>query len=442
MNQHIVALESGRRANGADSHPSTNHGPALSVVVSRTEPRAPTPVARVARDSTDHADLEHQLLERHRMAALSTLSAGVAHQINNPLTYLLVNMELLLRKMRAAQASDEPMAELESGMGGLAELVHSVQDAIEGANRIKQVVSDLQTFAEGHVERRGMVDVCGILESASQLALHEISRRARLSKTFGRVPFVAASEARLGQVFLQLLLNAAEAIPEGQDDRNEVRVATYTDEHGNAVVEVSDTGVGVAPENVARLFDPFFTTKDESGRGLGLSISQGIVKSLGGQISVTSVPGQGTTFRVVLRPAARGRGDGPKSSREAREPVRRHVLIIDDERLVGESIARALSDENDVEVVTDAEEAVRVLSSGARYDVVLCDLMMPVFTGMDLYAQIVRRAPQLAARFVFMTGGTFSPRARAFVESLVTPCLQKPLDMSSLRAIVARSNGS
>ena len=312
MNQPIVALESGRRAN-ADSRHATNQGAALSIVVSRTEQPSPPLIACEVRD---HGDLQNPLLERLQMVELSTLAAGVAHQINNPLTYLLVNMEQLLRKMRAAQASDEPMAELESGSGGMAELVHSLQDAIEGANRIKRVVSDLQTFAGGNVERLGVVELCGVLESATQLALHEIGHRARLSKIFGRVPFVAGTEARLGQLFLHLLLNAADAIHEGQCDRNEVRVAAYTDEDGNAVVEVSDTGVGVPPESLTRLFDPFFTTKNEGGRGLGLALAYGIVKSLGGQIRVTSVPSQGTTFRVVLRPAARV--DGPRNSHEAR----------------------------------------------------------------------------------------------------------------------------
>ena len=155
MNQPIVALESGRRAN-ADSRHATNQGAALSIVVSRTEQPSPPLIACEVRD---HGDLQNPLLERLQMVELSTLAAGVAHQINNPLTYLLVNMEQLLRKMRAAQASDEPMAELESGSGGMAELVHSLQDAIEGANRIKRVVSDLQTFAGGNVELKPRAEI-------------------------------------------------------------------------------------------------------------------------------------------------------------------------------------------------------------------------------------------------------------------------------------------
>jgi CheY-like chemotaxis protein len=284
-----------------------------------------------------------------------------------------------------------------------------------------------------------MVDVRGILESATQMAWHEIRHRAKLVKSFADVPPVEANEARLGQVFLNLLVNAAQAIPEGQADKHEIRVSTRTDEHGTVVVEVTDTGMGIAPENMTRIFDPFFTTKGESGTGLGLSISHGAIRALGGDIKVTSVPGRGTTFQVLLPPAKTWRGSVPVSSHEVRPLPRRKVLVVDDERLVGEAIARALSEENDVEVVTEAQQALARIARGDVYDVILCDLMMPVMTGMDLYAEIVRVAPKLAGRLVFMTGGAFTSRARAFLESVVNPCLEKPLDTSKLRSIIARA---
>ncbi len=397
-------------------------------------------VVIVARDVTERAEFQHQLLQRDRMAALGTLSAGVAHEINNPLTYLLVNLEHVLRRLRAASASDDPVAELAAvGSGGLAALAQALQQAVEGANRVRQIVRDLLTFSQGNVEQRGPVDVRGIVESATQMAWHEIRHRARLVKSLAEVPPVDANEARLGQVFLNLLVNAAQAIPEGQADKHEVRVVTRADEHGNVLIEVSDTGMGIPPENMAKIFDPFFTTKGEAGTGLGLSISHGAIRSLGGDIKVISVPGQGTTFRVTLPPAKTWRGAAPSSSHEVRALTRQRVLVIDDERLVGEAIARALSEENDVEVVTEARQALARITKGERYDVVLCDLMMPVMTGMDLYAEIVRLAPKLVGRLVFMTGGAFTPRARAFLESVVNPCLEKPLDTGKLRSIMARA---
>ena len=396
-----------------------------------------------AHDVTERAEFQHQLLQRDRMAALGTLSAGVAHEINNPLTYLLVNLEHVLRRLRAASASDDPIAELTNGGGGgLAGLAQSLHYAVEGANRVRQIVRDLLTFSQGNVETRGIVDVRGILESATQMAWHEIRHRARLTKSLAEVPPVEANEARLGQVFLNLLVNAAQAVPEGQADRHDIRVTTRTDEQGHAVVEISDTGTGIAPENLPRVFDPFFTTKGNDGTGLGLAISHGTIKGLGGDITVSSVPGQGTTFRVVLRAAKRWRSGAATGPHEVRPLIRRRVLIIDDERLVGEAVARSLSEDNDVEVVTEAQQALSRLAAGGRFDVILCDLMMPVMTGMDLYAEVMKREPKLAGRFVFMTGGAFTSRARAFLGSVVNPCLEKPLDMGRLRSLVARAGTS
>jgi PAS domain S-box-containing protein len=405
----------------------------------------------VARDVTERAEFQQHLLERDRMSALGTLSAGVAHEINNPLTYLLVNLEHVLRRLRAVSASDDPIAELTApepaapdprglprSHGSLASLVQSLQHAVEGANRVRQIVRDLLTFSQGHVEHRGTVDVRGLLESAVQIAWHEIRHRARLVKALADVPPVDANEARLGQVFLNLLLNAAQAIPEGHADKNEIRVATRTDDRGNAVVEVSDTGMGIAPRDLPRIFDPFFTTKD-SGTGLGLAISHGTVKGLGGDIQVSSVLGEGSSFRVTLPPAKPWRASIPTSAHDVRGLPRRRVLVIDDEPLVGEAVARALSDDGDVQVETEAQQALARIGAGERFDLVLCDLMMPVMTGMDLYAEVVRTAPMLAGRFVFMTGGAFTPRARAFLASVVNPCLEKPLDMGKLRSLVARA---
>jgi len=396
----------------------------------------------VARDVTERAAFEYQLLQRDRMAALGTLSAGVAHEINNPLTYLLVNLDHVLRRLRAASASDDPIAALahDSGNGALAALVQSLQHAVDGANRVRQIVRDLLTFSQGNVEQRGMTDVRGIVESAVQMAWHEIRHRARLTKRLGEVPPVDANEGRLGQVFLNLLVNAAQAIPEGDADRQEIRVSTRTDEQGNAVVEVSDTGSGISPDDMPCIFDPFFTTKGEHGTGLGLAISHGTVRGLGGDIQVSSTLGKGATFRVVLPPAKSWRGSAaPSSAQHAARLERARLLIVDDERLVGEAIARSLSEDNEVEVVTDAKQALERISAGERYDVILCDLLMPVMTGMDLYAEVVRAAPKLAGRIVFMTGGAFTSRARAFLASVANQCLEKPLDMSKLRSFLARA---
>jgi PAS domain S-box-containing protein len=433
--QQPLALRWRRRAGGVRS---------TEAVATRVDFEDGEAVLIVARDVTERAEFQHKLLQRDRMAALGTLSAGVAHEINNPLTYLLVNLEHVLRRLRAVSASDDPIAELVSAdvgeSGSQPELVQSLQQAVDGANRVRQIVRDLLTFAQGSIEPRSAMDVRGIVESATQMAWHEVRHRARLTKNLAEVPTVDGNEARLGQVFLNLLVNAAQAIPEGRADENTIHVATRIDERGNAVVEVTDTGVGISPEDMPRIFDPFFTTKGEGGTGLGLAISHGTVKDLGGEIQARSEPGRGSTFRVVLPPSKTWRGPAaPSAGPDARSLERTRVLIIDDERLVGEALARSLADDNTVDVVTEAQEALARIAQGEVYDVILCDLMMPVMTGMDLYAEIVRAAPKLAGRIVFMTGGAFTARARGFLESVVNACLEKPIDIAKLRSLIARA---
>ena len=232
-------------------------------------------VVVVARDVTERVEFQHQLLQRERMAALGTLSAGVAHEINNPLTYLLVNLEHVLRRLRAASASDDPIEELAAvGSGGLAALAPVAAAGRRGREpRAADRARPPDVLAGQRRAARAWPTCAASSRARRRWPGTRFRHRARLVKSLAEVPPVDANEARLGQVFLNLLVNAAQAIPEGQADKHEIRVGTRTDEHGNVVVEVSDTGMGIPPENITRIFDPFFTTKGETGTGLGLSIS-------------------------------------------------------------------------------------------------------------------------------------------------------------------------
>jgi len=404
-------------------------------------------VASVARDITARREVQAHLVQTDRLVALGTLAAGVAHEINNPLTYVMRNLELVSGLMRG-RAEEHRRGRVVSGAAVaemLDELGAIMKVALDGADRVAHTVRDLTTFARGDSERRSLLDVRAVLDPVLRLVANEIRQRARVTRDLGDVPLVEANKAQLGQVFVNLLLNAAQAIPEGDAEAHEIGVATFTDAAGRAAVEVRDTGSGIPEDLVGRIFEPFFTTKPmDLGSGLGLSICHGIVTALGGEITVRSAPGAGSVFRVAIPAASVGRHRS-----EPRSPVpppwtpgarRVRVLIVDDEPLIGRSLERAMS-EHDVRAVVRAREALDAVLAGEHFDVILCDLLMPGMTGMDLHEALSSAAPDHARRMVFMTGGAFTARAASFLERVSNPRMEKPLDMPRLLAIVDETAG-
>lgn len=248
-------------------------------------------------DTTQQARLKAQLQQAERLASIGLLAAGVAHEINNPLGYMLLNVQRLRRglaEITAVPAEGRP--EL------LADLERSALLTLEGLQRVQEIVRDLRHFARSdYDEPRVAVDIHRVLGTTLEIVAAEIDRRARLVRDFGPVPAVRATEGRLGQVFLNLVLNAAQAIPEGDPTAHEIRVVTRTDARGHAMIEIHDTGEGIPDHVVRHIFDPFFTTKLPGiGSGLGLAICHGITTSFGGFISVESREGRGSVFCVVL----------------------------------------------------------------------------------------------------------------------------------------------
>jgi PAS domain S-box-containing protein len=249
--------------------------------------------ALVQRRSAELEATRNALVQAERLATAGQLAAGVGHEINNPLAYVLANVMYAVEELGQLQRP-QPGVDLE-------EVLRALVQAQMGAERIRDIVRDLRIFARGDPEAMGPVDVQAALEFSIAMSAHEIRQRAQLVRQYGQVPFVRANESRLGQVFLNLLLNAAQAIPEGAVDTHRVTVATRQAEEGWVAIEVRDTGKGIAPEHLRHIFEPFFTTKPVGvGTGLGLSVCHGIVAGLGGTIQVESTPGQGSTFRVLL----------------------------------------------------------------------------------------------------------------------------------------------
>jgi two-component system, NtrC family, sensor kinase len=251
----------------------------------------------IVRDVTERKHLREKLQTADRMAAIGSLAAGVAHEINNPLSFMLSNVRFVRDELQAlVDEADDTIRER------LKEVQEALQETQEGGDRVSEIVRDLRTFARGDDGKRGPVNVHSVLDLCGNIARSQLRHRAQLVKNYGDVPSIQANESRLGQIFLNLIINAAQAIPEGADAKqHEVRLTTWKEGTDHVVVEVKDTGVGIPQENLHRLFDSFFTTKPAGvGTGLGLSICRGIVTGLGGRITVVSEPGKGTAFRVFL----------------------------------------------------------------------------------------------------------------------------------------------
>lgn len=379
-------------------------------------------------DIAERKRTEAQLIVSDRMASVGLLAAGVAHEINNPLAAVIANLEL----------ADQEIETLAAHAPVSVDLVEEIRDAREGAARVRTIVRDLKIFSRSERDDTGPVDAEQVIESTLRLARNELRHRARLERVFGEVPRVRANESRLGQVLLNLVVNAAQSIPEGDYEKNLVRIETAIGPKGTVIISVTDTGAGIAPEIRGRLFTPFLTTKPVGvGTGLGLSICHRIVSGFGGSIDFTTETDVGTTFRVHL-PIA----DGVAVSRTTSEPNRPitrrmgRVLVVDDEPTMHATIRRILAHDHEVEAVSKAVEAIALFRSGARFDVVLCDVMMPQITGVDLYRAVADIDPAQAARVVFMTGGAFTPTAREFLDASTNRRIEKPFQVEGLRALV------
>ncbi|HEX8536161.1 MAG TPA: ATP-binding protein, partial [Cystobacter sp.] len=217
---------------------------------------------------------------------------------------------------------------------------------------------------------------------------------------------------------------------------HEIRVVTRQDGSSHVRVEIHDTGRGIPPELRERIFEPFFTTKPVGvGTGLGLAICRRTLNEMGGEISVESEPGRGSVFHLLL---PRADAVEPQPSRELLSPSSpRCVLVLDDEAMVGRALQRLLGAPCDVHVLVQGTTALARVAAGQRFDVILCDLLMPEMDGFQFYEMLLQLAPDQAQRVIFMTGGAISERTRVFLDGTGRPCLDKPIELQKLRAQMA-----
>jgi signal transduction histidine kinase/ActR/RegA family two-component response regulator len=386
--------------------------------------RRPRAALSTIRDITvEHRarELALRISRQERLLTTGTLAAGVGHEINNLLSYIIGNLELALEEFDHLTTAARPQA--------IAACRTLLLEAREGAERVRRIVRGLRALAqEGHPA--AATDVRHVIAQSLEIAGHVMRGRAAVDLDIDPVPAVIGDEPRLTQVFVNLLMNAAQCFAGDDPARNRVTIRARVDA-ASVRVEISDNGPGIAPEVLPRIFDPFFTTRPVGqGLGLGLSISYNVVADLGGRLTCHSHPGAGATFTITL-PVA-----DPAPVR-ATGHIKR-ILLVDDDPAVLASLEFMLEADYQVVAVGNPTEALR-LTARTSFDVVIADLDMPHLTGLDLLDAICRHNTSLIGRAVLMSGSAalldaasegLSARARRPI------LLEKPLDAGVVREVI------
>ena len=397
-------------------------------------------------------------ISEDRLRAVGRLAAGLAHEVNNPLTFVLANLESLreshqairrfVRELRmelstkeviTPQAFDRITAEanVQEVMDDAADML---TDCYKGMHRIQDIARSLGTFSRADDDHAELVDLSRVVDDACAMVFNQIRYRARLVKRFEPIPSIPVFPGRIAQALVNLLTNAAEAIEGGAYEKHRIVVSTRR-EGSQVIVAVRDTGRGIGEEHRHRIFTAGFTTKaHRGGMGLGLASCRRIAEEHGGKLEVHHLPEGGTRFDLVI-PIDTGltvKEERHDSRPFSEAPSRRaRLLIVDDDAMVLSALRRRLRRRYDVTTVLGGVEALAQLSADPHFDSIICDLMMPKVDGKSFYDAIRAEHPKLAERIIFISGGAFTPRLRKFATTVSNPVLQKPVSREELEATLA-----
>ncbi len=362
-----------------------------------------------------------------RLSAISVLAAGVSHELNNPLSFTLMNLQLI----------QEQLQELaEAGDGRFDDMLLGLRDAEAGVHRVSSISQTLKQLAPGPHAADVEVDVATTVDSSLRMLRNVVDQRATLTCTHQDPLIVRADVGRLGQVVINLVHNAALAFEASSPALNRIDVETRREDR-LAVIEIRDNGVGIPAEHIHSIFDAFFSTRrEQDGTGLGLSISRQTMLEFGGDLTAESTVGEGSLFRATLpvcdeiSPAAGGPQEQPSSHVMT---GRAQVLVVDDEPSVVTIISRILKS-HDVTTETRGATAIERLGE-MTFDLVLCDMMMPDVDGEDVYRAWCE-SDSREASFVIITGGAFTKKAQDFIDQGNVPVCYKPMNVPLLRGLV------
>lgn len=381
-------------------------------------------VLGVFRDISDRVKADRELRERDaqlqlssHLASMGTLAAGVAHEINNPLTYMLGNLEILKDHLAEEGIEDDAISE-------------SLEAAWTGGRYVREIVSDLKAITKMD-STDDECDPCEVIRIASRMALADLRHRAQLDLKLSEVPKAKLASARLSQVVLNVLSNASHAFRESDRSTNRILVEVFS-KRDRVIIVIEDNGMGISEEDLMHVSEPFFTRRGENGgTGLGLSICRRIISEAGGDLKITSKLGEGTKVSITL-PSVGQEAGAKHRFLEDNEIVlseRKRIVVVDDEPLVTNLVDRVLRKHFEVVVFNDARGALKCINQGAEFDLVLCDIMMPEMDGRRFYEAIGDRLP-----FLFLTGGAVTEENVAFASKMDQEgrVIYKPFEAANL----------
>jgi CheY-like chemotaxis protein len=353
------------------------------------------------------------------------MAAGVAHEINNPLTGVLGFSQMIMENENIPE-----------------DLKQNLRRIADGSQRMAEIVKRLLMFARQAKPFKTSVNINEIIQNTLKLREYVLKTNniEVITRLDPELPWVSADPGQMQQVFLNLIVNGEQAMRKAHG-RGTLRITTERREN-NIHIVVQDDGPGISRENLRRLFEPFFTTKDPGeGTGLGLSLSRSIILEHNGTINVESELRHGATFVIEL-PIT----DNSPIETETVNPViqskplvkkNARILVIDDEPSIRELLEKSLSRAgHSVDVITDAASTMEIIDANTTYDVIISDVRMPGMNGLELYTNIVRKMPAMANRIIFITGDVMGADIKAFISSNNIPYLTKPFRLNSLEEMI------
>ena len=381
------------------------------------------------------------LAHMEKMATVGRFAAGVAHEINNPMAFVMENLRRLKEHLDALspvlrhQLASDPCPNRELLQEVVTEAPGMLNESLHGGERVLSIVRQIHSFSSFGEARAELSDPRQLAESALMIMRNQIGYRARLERHLFEVPQIHCIPGQIEQVLINLLANAVQATKEGDPERNRILIRIHR--RGDYVcICVEDSGCGIAPEDIPRIMDPFFTTKAAgTGSGLGLAISFNIVKHHGGELRVDSELNKGTRMEVLLPIDSPLKATPSAAERAAQLPTLNgpaKILLVDDEPFLLRALKRSLGRLHDVHLAYGANEGLSVLAQDAEFDLIIADLMMPEINGLEFYERVKQEHPHLTNRMLFMSGGVFVPEMQERVADSGVQVLPKPFNPQAL----------